>query len=123
MTVLANNMDIAANSTAHTVIYMAPSVCITPAAPSPMPIPYPITSPAGTKVTEDHTSSVKIGKRPVLCLSGVVQFCVGNEPGTQNEVVSLTTHGKGFLLVGSPNVKIEGSPPAFNGSTGMGNRR
>ena len=40
MSVIANNRDVAGEATGHKVIYMNPSVCITPAAPSPLPIPY-----------------------------------------------------------------------------------
>ena len=122
MTVTADMMDVAGNATGHTVIYMAPSVCITPAAPSPMPLPYPITTPTGTKQTKDHTGTVMLKGKPMFCVGSLVAQCVGNQPGTQKEIVSLTTGGKGFILTGSVTVKIEGSPPAFTTSTGMGNR-
>lgn len=122
MSVTANNMDVAAESTGHTVVYMAPSVCITPAAPSPLPIPYPIVTPTGTKQVDDDTRSVKIGGTPVFCVGSLVSSCNGNEPGTQKEVVSHKTTSKAFILTGSPNVKAEGSPLTFTGSQGMGNK-
>lgn len=122
MAVIANFMDVAGNATAHTVIYMAPSVCITPAAPSPVPLPYPIVTPTGTKKSKDHTSKVQIKNKPVFCVGSLVTKCNGNEPGTQKEIVSLTTGGKAFVLSGSPNVKCQGSAVCFTGSPGMGNR-
>ena len=123
MTVTADFMDVASNATGHTVIYMAPSVCITPAAPSPLPMPYPITTPTGTKQTKNHAGKVHVGGKPAFCVGSLVASCIGNQPGTQKEVVSLTTGGKGFILVGSPTVKFQNSPPAFTGSTGMGNKQ
>lgn len=123
MSVTADKMDVAGNATGHTVIYTAPSVCITPAAPSPLPMPYPIMTPTGTKQTKDHTGTVEMQGKPVFCVGSLIGSCNGNEPGTQKEVVSLTTAGKGFILAGSATVKIEGSAPAFTGSTGMGNRQ
>ncbi len=122
MSVTANFMDIAAESTGHQIVYMAPSVCITPAAPSPLPIPYPILTASGTHSTDDDTRSVKIGGKPVFCLGSLISSCNGNEPGTQKEVVSLKTGSKAFPLTGSPNVKAEDSPVVFTGSQAMGNK-
>jgi hypothetical protein len=122
MSVVANNMDVAAESTGHTVVYMAPSVCITPAAPSPIPVPYPIMTPEGTKKLDDDTRSVKIGDKPVFTVGSVIASCHGNEPGTQKEIVSHKTSSSAFILVGSPNVKAEGDAVVFTGSTGMGNQ-
>jgi uncharacterized protein DUF4150 len=122
MGVIANNLDVAGNATGHTIVYMAPSVCITPAAPSPLPMPYPIMTPTGTKQTENHTGTVELQGQPVFCIGSLIARCTGNEPGTQKEVVSLNTMGKGFILQGSPDVKFEGSGAAYTTSQGMGNR-
>jgi len=122
MSVTANNMDVAAESSGHSIVYMAPSVCITPAAPSPLPIPYPIVTPTGTKSCDDDTRSVKIEGAPVFCIGSLVHSCTGNEPGTQKEVVSLATASQAFPLTGSPNVKAEDSAVVFTGSQAMGNR-
>jgi uncharacterized Zn-binding protein involved in type VI secretion len=122
MSVIANNKDVASESTGHTVIYTAPSVCITPAAPSPIPVPYPIMTPEGTKKLDDDTRSVKIGSKPVFTVGSVVSSCHGNEPGTQKEIVSHKTTSSAFITVGSPNVKVEGDAVVFTGSTGMGNK-
>lgn len=122
MGVVANNKDIAAESSGHQIIYMAPSVCITPAAPSPLPIPYPIMTPSGMKGLDDDTRKVKINGKAVFCLGSLISSCNGNEPGTQKEVVSLKTGSKAFPLTGSPNVKAEGSAVVFTGSQAMGNK-
>ncbi len=122
MAVTANGMDIAGESTGHTVVYMAPSVCITPAAPSPVPIPYPITTPSGTGQVDDDSRKTLIGGKNIFCIGSLIASCTGNEPGTQKEVVSLKTSSKAFPLTGSPNVKVEGSPVVFTGSQGMGNK-
>ena len=120
MTVTADLMDVAGNATSHVVIYMAPSVCLTP--PVPTPIPYPIVTPTHTKQTKDHTGTVTLNGKPVVCVGSLIAYCVGNQPGALKEIVSHTIGGKGFILSGSVTVKIEGSPPAFTSSAGMGNR-
>jgi Domain of unknown function (DUF4150) len=122
MPVIANFMEMAGESTGHSIIYMAPSVCITPAAPSPIPIPYPIVTPAQMGNLDDDAQKVMIGGKPVFRLYSLVASCTGNEPGTQKEVVSLQTSSKAFPMTGSPNVKCEGSPVIFTGSQGMGNK-
>ncbi|WP_437769965.1 PAAR-like domain-containing protein [Sorangium sp. So ce764] len=66
---------------------MAVSVCTTPAAPSPLPIPYPTT---GT-VTEgiiDAPMRTTIEGRKILTVGGCMKACHGNEPGTMREVAS-----------------------------------
>jgi uncharacterized Zn-binding protein involved in type VI secretion len=122
MAVTANNLDIAAESTGHQVVYMAPSVCITPAAPSPIPVPYPIMTPEGSGKEDDDTRKTKIQGKPVFCVGSLISACHGNEPGTQKEIVSLQTGSKMFPMVGSPNVKVEGSAVTFTTTTGMGNK-
>ena len=122
MSIIANNMEVAGESTGHNVIYMAPSVCITPCAPSPVPIPYPIMTPDGTGSLGDDTRRVQIGGKPVFNLDCIVSACKGNEPGSQKEVVSLKTSSSAYILSGSPNVMAEGSAVVFTGSPGMGNQ-
>ena len=122
MGVVANNRDVAGEATGHKVIYLNPSVCITPAAPSPVPIPYPIMTPAGTGSLDDDARKVMIDGKPVFKVDSEVSSCVGNEPGTQKEVVSLKTSSKCFIIDGSPSVFAEGKAVVFTGSSGMGNR-
>ncbi len=122
MSVVANNREVAAESTGHKVIYMNPSVCITPAAPSPVPMPYPIMTPSGTGSLDDDARKVMIKNKPVFKVDSVISSCTGNQPGTQKEVVSLKTGSSCFILDGSPSVKAEGKAVVFTGSSGMGNQ-
>lgn len=122
MGVVANNRDVAGEATGHKVIYLNPSVCITPAAPSPIPVPYPIMTPAGTASLDDDARKVFIDDKPVFKVDSVVSSCAGNEPGTQKEVVSLKTSSSCFIIDGSPTVMAEGKSVVFTGSSGMGNQ-
>jgi uncharacterized Zn-binding protein involved in type VI secretion len=122
MTVIANHLEVAGEATGHTVIYMNPSVCITPAAPSPLPMPYPIMTPDGTSSLKDGTRRVTMGGKPVFNVDSAVSSCTGNEPGTQKEVVSLKTGSSAFIINGSTNVIAEGKAVVFTTSSGMGNQ-
>lgn len=122
MSVVANNMEVAGEATGHKVIYMNPSVCITPAAPSPIPVPYPVMTPSGTGSLDGDARKVMIDGKPVFLVESVVSSCTGNEPGSQKEVVSLKTGSSCYILKGSPNVMAEGHAVVFTGSSGMGNQ-
>lgn len=122
MSVNANSREVAGESTNHVIVYMNPSVCLTPAAPSPVPIPYPITTPAGSGKLDGDTRGVKIGGKPTFHVDAVVHDCVGNQPGTQKEVVSLKIGSSAFIIDGSPNVQFEGKAVVYTGSSGMGNQ-
>ena len=122
MSVVANHLEVAGEATNHTVVYMSPSVCITPAAPSPLPIPYPIMTPDGTGQLKDGTRKVKIGGKAVFNVKSAVSSCSGNEPGSQKETVSFKTGSSGFILSGSSNVKAEGQGVVYTTSSGMGNQ-
>jgi hypothetical protein len=101
---------------------MNPSVCITPAAPSPVPVPYPILTPDGTATLKDDTRRVKIGGKPVFVVDSAVSSCTGNEPGSQKEVVSMKTGSSAFIINGSPDVSAEGKAVVYTTSSGMGNQ-
>jgi hypothetical protein len=122
VSVIANNRDTAGEATGHKIVYMNPSVCLTPAAPSPVPIPYPIMTPAGSGQLDGDTRGVKIGGKPSFHVQAVVHDCVGNEPGSQKEVVSHKTGSTAFIIDGSPNVQFEGESVVYTGSSGMGNQ-
>lgn len=122
MTVTANSLEVAGESTGHTVVYMNPSVCITPAAPSPLPLPYPVMTPNGTGSLDSDTRHVMIGDKPVFNLDSAVSSCTGNEPGSQKEIVSLKTGSSAYILNGSPDVMVEGSAVVYTTSQGIGNQ-
>ena len=122
MGVVANNRDVAGEASGHKVVYMAPSVCITPAAPSPIPVPYPIMTPAGTGSLDDDARKVMMDGKPVFKADSVVSSCTGNEAGTQKEVVSFKTGSSCYILDGSPTVMVEGKSVVFTSSKGIGNQ-
>ncbi len=85
---------------------LAVSVCLTPAAPAPLPIPYPTFG----SVMEDHRSvhaHEDRGREDPHRGRVHEQACHGNEPGTLKEVVSLNTCGPCFPWLGAPIVFIE----------------
>ena len=122
MSVLANHLEVAGESTGPQIVYLNPSVCITPAAPSPLPMPYPILTASGTGDLKDDTRRVKIGGKPVFTVDSAVSSCNGNEPGTQKEVVSFKTGSSAYILNGSPDVQAEGKAVVYTTSSGMGNQ-
>lgn len=122
MSVIANHLEVAGEATGHSVVYMNPSVCITPAAPSPIPLPYPIMTASGTSNLDSDARKVFIGGKPAFNQDSVVSSCNGNEPGSQKEVVSLKTGSSAYMLNGSPDVMIEGKAAVYTTSQGMGNQ-
>src|SRR5690606_41938575 len=91
--VTANKMDVVTKKSGHQVTGMAVSVCLTPAAPSPLPIPYPLMGTTSEGIG-DGTLRTKVNGVPLCTVGSVVSKCHGNEPGTLKEVVSLNTAGQ-----------------------------
>ncbi|HMA97704.1 MAG TPA: PAAR-like domain-containing protein, partial [Polyangiaceae bacterium] len=116
--VTAVKMDVVTQKSGHQVTGMAVSVCTTPAAPSPIPIPYP-TMGASAEGIILAPMRTKIQGSPILNVGGAVKCCHGNEPGTLKEVVSLTTGGAMFPLIGAPVVLVERGMTGITGSTGL----
>ncbi len=104
--VTALMMDVITEKSGHSVTPMAVSVCITPAAPSPLPIPYPVIAQAVEGIT-DAALRTKVTGSPVATVGSVLKTCHGNEPGTLKEVVSLNTAGPVFIIMGAPIVLCE----------------
>ncbi|MEZ4295752.1 MAG: PAAR-like domain-containing protein [Polyangiaceae bacterium] len=104
--VTALMMDVITEKSGHQMVGMAVSVCITPAAPSPLPIPYPTFASVGEGVI-DECLRTKIDGAKVLTVGSCTKNCHGNEPGTLKEVVSLNTTGPCFPILGAPIVFIE----------------
>lgn len=121
MTVKACGVEVCSGASVHTVTPMAPNMCITPAAPSPLPMPYPL---VGTTASLDPgCSNTKIMGKKSLNTKGKTARVNGNEPGTQKDVVTFCTTGKAFALMGVPVVMFEGAMVAVTGSPGFGNTR
>ncbi|MBK8256718.1 MAG: DUF4150 domain-containing protein [Polyangiaceae bacterium] len=104
--VTALMMDVITEKSGHSMTGLAVSVCLTPAAPSPLPIPYPTFASVSEGVI-DECLRTKIDGAKVLTVGSCTKNCHGNEPGTLKEVVSLNTTGPSFPILGAPIVFIE----------------
>ncbi len=91
-----------------------PDVCITPAAPSPIPIPYP--NIAKSSDTAKGTKKVKCDGNPVCVKDSNFSRSMGDEAGTNKGVASGKNMGKAEFLLYSFDVKFEGKnvPRAFD---------
>ena len=104
--VTALMLDVITDRSGHQLVPNAVSVCLTPAAPSPLPIPYPVVSIVAEGIV-DPPLRTKVNGRPLATVGSVAKACHGNEPGTLKEVLSLNTAGPCFILLGAPNVICE----------------
>ncbi|WP_437586874.1 DUF6531 domain-containing protein [Sorangium sp. So ce1000] len=119
--VTALGMDTITEKSGHQMTGMAVSVCTTPAAPSPLPIPYPTAGTVAEGII-DAPMRTKINGAKILTVGGCMKACHGNEPGTLKEVVSLNTGGPCFPWLGAPNVLIELGMAGITGSMGQMNK-
>ena len=119
--VTAFGMDVITEKSGHTVTPLAVSVCTTPAAPSPLPIPYPVVA-SSTEGIGDAAMRTKINGAKVATVGSVLKTCHGNEPGTLKEVVSLNTSGPVALLLGAPTVICELGMIGITGSMCLSNK-
>ncbi len=121
MGVTAVKMDCVTAKSGHQMTPCAVSVCTTPAAPSPIPVPYPplANSMEGSK---DHPVRTKMGGAKIITVGACFKACHGNEPGTMKEVVSANTAGPCFLVAGAPIVLVELGMCGITGSPGFMNK-
>jgi len=119
MGVTALGMDVACEASSHQVVPLAPNVCITPAAPSPLPIPYPIMG--DTSNLDPGCEDTLIDNKKSMNTDSKVKAMHGNEPGTQKDIITFKTSGSAFALVGAPTVMFEGAMVVVTGSPGFGN--
>lgn len=119
--VTAVNMDVITEKSGHTMVPNAVSVCLTPAAPAPLPIPYPVVGSTSDGVT-NPTLRTKINGAKVIVVGADFTACHGNEAGTLKEVVSLNTGGPCFAAMGAPTVFMELGMAAMTGSPGFLNK-
>lgn len=120
--VTAVKMMVATDKSGHQFVGNAVSVCTTPAAPSPIPIPYPTMGTLAEGVT-DQPMRTKAGGGKILTVGGCAKACHGNEAGTLKEVVSLNTGGKCFPIMGAPVVITELGMTCITGSPGFMNKQ
>ncbi|MEP7119456.1 MAG: PAAR-like domain-containing protein [Byssovorax sp.] len=119
--VTALDMDMITEGSGHSMVGMAVSVCTTPAAPSPLPIPYP-TMGSVSEGSIDSAMRTKVAGEHVITVGSCMKACHGNEPGTLKEVVSLNTGGPCFPALGAPTVIIELGMAGITGSIGQMNK-
>jgi YD repeat-containing protein len=119
--VTALDMDVITEKSGHVVMPIAPSVCTTPAAPAPLPVPYPVSGTSAGGIM-GPTSRTKINGAHVGTVGGGFSAVHGNEPGTLKEIVSLTTGGPAPILMGAPNVVVEQGMAGITGSPLLANR-
>jgi hypothetical protein len=126
MTVTAMSMDVVCEKNGHQVVMNAPSVCMTPCAPSPVPIPYPYFSDA--KSLAEKCSRIKIHSKGVhASRAGKTKSGKGNEPGSaavKNITVAGVNKGKAWCFpIPCVTIHFEGSPINVTGNLGMGDSR
>lgn len=86
-----------------------PNVCKTPAAPSPLPIPYPSMGQCSGAKGSTCSKKVKILNKPVLHKRSEIPSTNGDEPGTLKGLVSQTTGKKAAYRTASSKVRVEGN--------------
>jgi hypothetical protein len=121
MSVTACKMDCVHGASGHSAVPNAVSLCTTPAAPSPIPVPYPVVANSAEGV-KDAPARTKIAGNKILTVGAVFSICHGNEPGTLKETMSLNTTGPCYILTGAPTVIIELGMAGITGSTGFSNK-
>ncbi|MBM4356716.1 MAG: DUF4150 domain-containing protein [Deltaproteobacteria bacterium] len=121
MGVTACNLDIITAKSGHTAVPNAVSVCLTPAAPSPVPVPYPVVANSAEGV-KDPPVRTKVNGAKIVTVGSCFSKCHGNEPGTLKETLSLNTSGPCFITLGAPTVIIELGMAGITGSIGFSNK-
>jgi RHS repeat-associated protein len=119
--VTAVGLDVITERSGHAIAPVTPSVCLTPAAPSPIPVPYPVMGNSAEGIV-GAPSRTKINGVKAATVGAAVKASHGNEPGTLKEVVSHNTGGPCPVLVGAPIVLVELGMAGVTGSPMMENR-
>jgi hypothetical protein len=108
MPVVSAKKLVACVASGHTSVSDGPTdVCKTPAAPSPVPVPYPNVA-VSTTMKGGYATKVLIMGSPTLTRSGTFAPSNGDQPGTLMGVVSNTIMGECGVIMASPDVKAEG---------------
>lgn len=106
-TVTANKLTISHKGTTGFAMCSAPDVCKTPAAPSPIPIPYMIISK--TSSLTGGTTTVKADGGNMIAIMGSKHAsCLGDQPGSVGGVVSGVFGQASDYITFSPNVTADG---------------
>ncbi|MFT3769640.1 MAG: RHS repeat-associated core domain-containing protein [Minicystis sp.] len=119
--VTALGLDVITEKSGHAIAPVSPSVCITPAAPSPIPMPYPVTG-SSRECIAGAPSRTRVNGAPLATVGSAFKASHGNEPGTMKEIVSHNTGGAAPLLLGAPVVLCELGMTGITGSPVMSNK-
>ena len=104
-TVTVNFMTVVHKSS-NGVVFTFPDVCKTPAAPSPVPIPYPNIAMSST--ASDTASTVKADGQPIMVKTSKFSTSSGDDAGTLLGVISNKVKGSANPMMYSMDVKAEG---------------
>jgi hypothetical protein len=85
-----------------------PDVCKTPAAPSPIPIPYPNIAQVASATAGTCSSKVKIMNQAAVTKDSEIPMSSGDEAGVVGGVSSSCNMGKAVFKDASTKVKAEG---------------
>lgn len=119
MSVTACAMDVCSETSSHQVVPNAPNVCITPAAPSPLPMPYPVLGDTGK--LDPGCEDVQIEGKKTMNLDSKVAKVHGNEAGTQKDILTGQTSGRAWATLGAPTVYFGGKEVIITGMAGFTN--
>jgi hypothetical protein len=106
-TVAANKLTISHKGTVGMEMCSAPDVCKTPAAPSPIPIPYMIVSKSSS-LTGGSTTVTADGGNSIAVQGSKHASCIGDQPGSVGGVASGTFGQASEWITFSPNVTADG---------------
>ncbi len=122
MPVTAMSQEVACEASGHQTVPMAPNMCMTPAAPSPLPMPYPLMGDASKLSTK--CSRIKIEGKGVHSSFCKTSNMKGNEAGSappKDITVPGTNRGYAWSMpVPAVTVHFEGMPVTTTGSPGFG---
>lgn len=87
-----------------------PDVCKTPAAPSPIPMPYPNNAQSTMANPSTASKKVMVSNAPAHSLKTIVTLSMGDNAGTLGGVASNKMMGECRHTKGSTKVMVEGQP-------------
>jgi hypothetical protein len=117
--VTAVGNEVASEQSGLTFAPGAPNLCLTPAAPNPVPIPYPLV--ADTRRLSVGCETVLHNDKLTMNTHSKVEAVRGNEAGTGGDIVTGLNRGTAFAITGPPTVLFEGAPVVTATSSGFGN--
>ena len=115
----AMSMDIVTEDSGHQVVPMAPNMCITPCAPSPLPMPYPISG--SSSQLDPGTEKTQESDKKIMNSACKIAQVHGNEAGVQKDITTQQTAGHAWAFPVCVTVMFEGKPIVVTANPGLGN--